>query len=192
MKRAILLAGSLALLLSSCYFLSLKPLYSPDTLRFSKDLLGLWEADSAQWFWHFTRESDNSYHLILSGVKEDEIAEEHYIAHLVALGESTFLDVQPRDIEPMTLGMAMPMHSIGKLDLVGDELHYIPFDYRYFRKLARSGAIEQPFQVIGSDSILVFAGSTADMQRLVQAYAQDPEALPDTLVLARSLALDQD
>jgi hypothetical protein len=185
MKKSFVLPGVLLLLLPSCYFLSLQPLYSPDTVRFSKELLGIWESDGEELFWHFTEESDDSYHLILSGLKEDEIAEKHYIAHLVELDGETFLDIIPRDAEPMTLSIALPMHAVAKVDIEPDEVHFIPYDARYFRQLARSGQIELPCQVIGTDSLLVFAASTARMQQLVRAYSQDPKALPDTLVLKR-------
>lgn len=185
MKRSFIWPGLLLLFLPSCYFLSLQPLYSPDTLRFSRELLGIWESDEEKLFWHFTEESDDAYHLILSGLKEDEIAEEHYIAHLVELGEETFLDLMPRNVEPMALSTALPMHAVAKVDIESEEVHFMPYDARYFRKLAREGAIELPFQIVSSDSILVLAASTTRMQELVQAYSRDPKALPDTLVLKR-------
>jgi hypothetical protein len=69
---------------------SLYPLYTDDTLVFYEELVGKWTNDGDE-IWQFTKAGQKEYHLrVIDGDKEAR-----FEAHLVKLGDMTYLDIFP-------------------------------------------------------------------------------------------------
>ena len=186
MKKQIFLCTlTLAALLSGC-IPSLYPIYTDEVLTFEERLLGDWQGDDNTWT--FQRGKGQSYQLLLTDT--DEGSTEVYATHLVKLGPYYFLDFYPdRELTSRCEFSLMPMipcHSFARLDWDEARQPQITmFDYDWLENLVENRQIRIRHERT-TDGTIVLTASPEEMQKFLLKYAEEKEALSETLTLVRT------
>ena len=186
----------LAALLGGCVpVMSLHSLYTEENVVFEEKLLGTWvdEPNSPETIWEFNRidEPKNAYKLILS---DDKGQKGSFVAHLVKLENSLFLDVFPDEFPCDTedpnktdwlynVFFLVPVHTFIKIDSIEPQLKMRLADDDKMAELLE----EDPNAVkhMSIEDRLILTASTKELQAFVLKYADDNRVFPDKIVLNR-------
>jgi hypothetical protein len=200
MKTKKLLFYVLAALLGGCIpIASLHPLFTQQDVIFEEKLLGTWVDDpnSPETTWEFKRldeperTGEHAYKLIFS---DEEGRKGSFVAHLVKLQNTLFLDLYPSELpwEPKdpnkvewvynTLFL-IPAHTFIKIDSIGPQLGMRLTVEDKMEELLK----EDPNAVrhASTEDRLVLTASTKELQAFVLKYADDSRAFPNEMVLSR-------
>ena len=184
---ALLLAGLIGL--TACVP-SLNPVYSPETLVFRDELLGIWKEDTQdEASWKFTRADENSYTVTL----EEKEEKSSFEGRLVKLGDAYFLDLFPsgEPIEKAKMGglykaSLIPGHLILKVAFdPGLELWLLQPDELKEILTNDPGALAHALPATGQ---LVITAPTAELQKFLQKQVDnaalwgEPEQLQKLLL----------
>ncbi len=196
MKVKKILFYLLAVLLGGCVpVMSLHSLYTKENVVFEEKLLGTWMDDpnSPETIWEFNRieEPENAYRLVLS---DKDGKKGSFVAHLVKLENSLFLDVFPDEFPCDTedpnktdwlynVFFLVPVHTFIKIDSIGPQLKMRLTDDDKMAKLFK----EDPNAVkhMSIEDRLILTASTEELQAFVLKYADDSRVFPDEIVLNR-------
>jgi hypothetical protein len=199
----------LAVLLAGCVpVVSLRPLFTKDTIVFEEKLLGTWVDDSnqPQIVWEFAPLEENAAERLPAEMREtiqkcyrvnvidDKGRKGSFAACLVKLQDKLFLDVLPdkfpsgeRDAEQMKLAynafFFVPVHTFVRVSAIGDQLKVRLTDDEEFKKLLKAQPKAVRFDMI--DDRPVLTASTADLQAFLAKYADDERLFPSDLTLTR-------
>ncbi len=186
----------LAALLGGCVpVMSLHSLYTKENVVFEEKLLGTWVDDpnSPETTWEFNRieEPKNAYRLVLS---DKDGKKGSFVAHLVKLENSLFLDVFPDEFPCDTedpnktdwlynVFFLVPVHTFIKIDSIEPQLKMRLTDDDKMAKLFK----EDPNAVkhMSIEDRLILTASTEELQAFVLKYADDSRVFPDEIVLNR-------
>ncbi len=165
----VVLAGALAM--TGCLTLSVYPLYTATDLVADLPLEGKWMDPDNKDIWEI-RKGGDAYIVTDTSDQHPEPVE----LRLVRLGTRRFIDLTSND----TPALAMAGHIFGKVAISGEELRIQLMSSDWLAKRARDSGlalVEKP------DKEVLLTASTADLQKLVLRYADDPEAFdkPSTL-----------
>lgn len=162
-----------AFLLSACVP-SVNPLYTPETVVFRSELLGVWkEKAESEESWAFSKFEADSYKVI---IQEKESSSE-FIGKLVKLGDAHFLDLYPTD-EPLEKNKAigvmykaafLPCHMILKVEL-GEALKVNFMQPQGLRDILQvdANALSHTFR---EKDYPVITATTKDLQAFVRKHA---------------------
>lgn len=186
------MAGTLFLALAAgCIPLSLQPIYTPDVLCWEPRLLGSWgegSGDGTVWTFSVENELEKAYRL--TAVDGDEKAS--YIAHLIQLGDTWFLDLFVEKYpglseNPDLLGMQLvPVHSFFKLNFGQNELRFHMLNPEWLQDKIEEKRLTIPYQSIEAlDDWPVFTASPKRMQRFLRKWAHVEEAWKSDSALSR-------
>ena len=196
MKVKKILFYLIAALLGGCVpVMSLHSLYTKENVVFEEKLLGIWVDDpnSPEATWEFTHidEPKNAYKLIVS---DDKGQKGSFVAHLVKLENSLFLDVFPDEFPCDTedpnktdwlynVFFLVPVHTFIKIDSIEPQLKMRLTDDEKMEKLFK----EDPNVVkhMSIEDRLILTASTEELQAFVLKYADDSRVFPDEIVLNR-------
>ena len=196
MKVKKILFYLLAALLGGCVpVMSLHSLYTKENVVFEEKLLGTWVDDpnSPETTWEFNRieEPKNAYRLVLS---DKDGQKGSFVAHLVKLENSLFLDVFPDEFpcdteDPNKIDwlynvfFLVPVHTFIKIDSIGPQLKMRLTDDDKMEELLK----EDPNAVkhMSIEDRLILTASTEELQAFVLKYADDSRVFPDEIVLNR-------
>ncbi len=196
MKVKKILFYLLAALLGGCVpVMSLHSLYTKENVVFEEKLLGTWVDDpnSPETIWEFTHidEPKNAYKLIVS---DDKGKKGSFVAHLVKLENSLFLDVFPDEFpcdteDPNKIDwlynvfFLVPVHTFIKIDSIEPQLKMRLTDDDKMAELLK----EDPNAVkhMSIEDKLILTASTEELQAFVLKYADDSRVFPDEIVLNR-------
>lgn len=176
MRRLLLPLIAIAVLLTACVP-SLHPLYSPDTVVFREELIGIWkENPQDEENWTFTRrEDDKSYTLVI----RDEKRTSSFHARLVKLGEHQFLDlVADADTLSEKVGdlyraSLIPGHLIMKVKL-GAKLEIQLLEPDKLSDLLKASPKSLAHSYIEKD-YLVITAATDELQAFMKKHADSEE-----------------
>lgn len=194
---------------------SLHPLYSDNTLIKIDEIIGTWgdsdnEGDNKLMIttnsedglpntWSFEKEGEKSYRLIQ--IDEDG-RKAAFEAHFVKLGDDVFVDFFPAhlnksdgvfsteaypSVEKMNSLLAlhtMPVHTFAKVEVTDEHFKIKMFNYDWISDLFEQNRIRLKHELTDSDNILLTA-STAELQKFVIKYADEPEAYVEETSLTR-------
>ena len=196
MKVKKLLFYLLAALLGGCVpVMSLHSLYTKENVVFEEKLLGTWVDDpnSPETIWEFRRidKTKKEYKLIIS---DDENKKGSFVAHLVKLEDSLFLDVFPDEFPCDTedpnktdwlynVFFLVPAHTFIKIDSIEPQLKMRLTDDEKMLEL-----LEQDPNAVKHASIedrLILTASTKELQAFVLKYADDERVFANEVVLNR-------
>lgn len=175
---------------------SLHPLYSSDTLTFRTEMLGNWVQADGQGQWIFVKNDkpdDLYYTLIFTqyDLKSKEQTQNHYIVHLVKLGNYYFLDFElalsDEEEEKLIGNLFSPVlitHKFAKIDISKEKLKVYMFDDEWISDLFDQQKIRMKHEKLENGSILLTA-STNELQKFVKKYAAEKKAFSDELILTR-------
>ncbi len=196
MKVKKILFYLLAALLGGCVpVMSLHSLYTKENVVFEEKLLGTWVDDpnSPESTWEFRRidEPKNAYKLILS---DDKGQKGSFVAHLVKLENSLFLDVFPDEFPCDTedpnktdwlynVFFLVPVHTFIKIDSIGPQLKMRLTDDDKMAELLKEDPNAVKYMSI--EDRLILTASTEELQAFVLKYADDSRVFPDEIVLNR-------
>lgn len=170
------LLAALALLAAACVPpVSLDPLFTEEDLIFDAALLGDWqvEINAEDGLCTFEQEADKSYELDCTV----EGSQATFDAHLLRLGEHTFLDTAVDDLHSentFALAHLVPGHILSRVALDGDTLRLTQMSVEWLGKQLDDGAIKIAHRRL-EDGILLTA-STAELQSFFREHAGNTEA----------------
>lgn len=210
--KAIMLLLVLLSALSGCTVLSFYPLYSEDVLVRDDRITGRWyttegnhirggsSEDSLIWEIRFPEEipaklSHNPY-----DTRDDKISNEYtytlevydtsepgskaeFVAHLVKLGDRSFVDFFPVDWEENYKNTLLAIHLMGvhtfaRIEL-GEQLKIQWFDGDFLEELLAENKIRIRHEYNGAYTLLT--AEPEELQRFVQKYADEEDALSEGL-----------
>jgi hypothetical protein len=180
MRKLLLPLLTVAVLLTACVP-SLQPLYTPETLVFREELIGIWkEKPDDEDSWTFSKADNNVYHLTI----REKDASSQFDARLVRLGEHHFLDLYPKSdaLEAAKLGdfyraTLVPGHLIIKVKL-GAKLEMQLTQPNNLDKMLKADPKALAHTYIDSDRLLITA-TTADLQAFIKKHAESNELWAD-------------
>jgi len=199
-SAGILLCLGLLLLAAGCFAVpSLHPLYTQEDLIFDESLIGTWvgggEENPGRWV--FEKGENKAYKL--TTINEDGTSK--FEAHLVKLGEHTFLDTLPEPLEGVNKDFFygshyIPAHCFSKIAIKGDSLQIALLDPDWLKEKMEKGEVSIAHEQIDDGDeeagiseekvkVIVLTASTKEIQRFVSQYAEDREAFPAALDLQR-------
>jgi hypothetical protein len=201
MKIKKLLFYLLAGLLGGCIpVMSLHPLYTEEDVVFEEKLVGIW-VDDANGTWEFRRpdKSEKAYELVLSSPEGNRGS---FVANLVKLENSLFLDVYPKQF-PCELEdpnktewhynalFYMPAHTFIKIDSIEPQLRMRLTDDEKMGELLEEDPNVVKHEVVEDyDGGIVLTGSTKELQAFVLKYADDSRLFSDEIVYSRKKTKD--
>jgi hypothetical protein len=196
MKVKKILFYLLAALLGGCVpVMSLHSLYTKENVVFEEKLLGTWVDDpnSPETIWEFRRidEPKNAYKLIVS---DDKGKKGSFVAHLVKLEDSLFLDVFPDEFPCDTedpnktdwlynVFFLVPVHTFIKIDSIEPQLKMRLTDDDKMEELLKEDPNAVKHMLI--EDRLFLTASTEELQAFVLKYADDSRVFTDEIVLNR-------
>ncbi len=147
---------------------TLNPVYSGDR-EVVQDLPieGVWADGDDNWE---IRREGNGYTV----TQENE----HFKAHMTAIGGDRYLDIEPVDAPALTVAV----HMIVKVRMEQDNLCVAIMDSEWLRDQLKT--IFPMHSVQRGDGLLLTA-ETAELRRMVERYGSDPRAFGDTETMAR-------
>ncbi len=186
-----------AVLLGGCVpVMSLHSLYTEENVVFEEKLLGTWVDDlnRPEAIWEFKRffdDPNNAYKLIFSDKKGQKGS---FVAHLVKLENSLFLDVFPDEFpcdpdDPNKVKWAynslflIPAHAFIKINSIEPQLKMRLTDDDKMPEL-----LEEDPNAVKHTSIedrFILTASTKELQAFVLKYADDNRVFTDEIVLGR-------
>lgn len=199
-RKSLFIIALLAVSLSSCVY-ALFPIYTPETIVFKKELLGIWETDSALFQLRFevydeTKakgqlnfrhrhgsyqevETDKSYKLTIYDLQNPE-ATESFQAHLVRLGDHHFLDLIPLlEHRNDNLGNNfMALHSFAKVRIQKEGFVLSQFDLTKLNELFESNLIRLRHENVNG-TVLITAQSE-ELQKFLKRYAADQSVFEES------------
>jgi hypothetical protein len=186
----------LAALLGGCVpVMSLHPLYTEKDVIFEEKLLGKWVDDpnSPETIWQFNRceEPNNAYSLVFS---DEEGQKGSFVAHLVRLKNTLFLDVYPSEppweIEdpnkvelPYNSFFLIPVHTFIKINFSGPQLKMRLTNKDEMERLLEDepNAVKHTF----IEDRLILTAPTKELQKFILKYADDERVFKTEIVLIR-------
>jgi hypothetical protein len=168
--------------LASCTpVLSIHPLYTDKDVVFNPHLLGTWfepPSSDDHSVVTFERLNSDAYTVSITDPTRQPSPVETYEAHLVQLDGRLFIDVVQSGIEvgddnPLVLAIAG--HMFGRISLGEDGLKMSFLDDEWMQKAFQSKTTSIPHET-SDDGTPVLTATTAELQRLVLAYADDDNA----------------
>lgn len=173
----------MAMLLAGCVP-SLHPLYTEKDVVFDPALVGTWVEKGGDDRWVVSRSGNKNYYSLLNTPKGKGTG--RFEAHLVQLGSSRFLDVYPEEPELRNDTYKfhlIPAHSISRIWLEGDVLRVGPLDEDWLRRMINEKKVQIAHERLNKN--LVLTAPTAELQKLVVRYADDPKAFPEPAEFGR-------
>jgi len=196
MKTKKLLFYLLAGILGGCVpVMSLHQLYTEEDVVFEEELTGIWVDDpkNPKTTWEFSRAGaeEKAYKLVYS---DDEGKKGSFVAHLVKLENSLFLDVLPsqfpseqQEWEKMKWGynffFFVPAHTFIKIDSIKPQLKMRRTINDEMKELFKEEPNAVKYELVEDEIILT--ASTKELQAFVLKYAYDIRVFPAKIVLTR-------
>ena len=201
MKVKKLLFYLLAALLGGCGpVMSLHSLYTKENVVFEEKLVGTWVDDpnSPEATWEFNRieEPENAYRLVFTDKNGQKGS---FVAHLVKLENSLFLDVFPDEFPCDTedpnktdwlynVFFLVPAHTFIKIDSIEPQLKMRLTDDDKMAKLLKEESNAVKHTLV--EDKLILTASTKELQAFVLKYADDNRVFTDEIVLGRKETQD--
>lgn len=182
---------SLCVLLSVTGCLSLHPLYTKEDVTFDESLLGMWVNEAEEETWTFNRKRENES---LLEYTDKQGKSGFFVAHLLRLDESVFLNIFPDDSDEKVGAILDEINDFYKLHLIGlhsfmrmditDETVKMAFmNYDAFKKHLEKhpDAISHTYV----DDRIILTAQTPELRAFVQEHLETLFAWDDALVLTR-------
>jgi len=172
-----------ALLLIAGCVRSLHELYTDKDLVFDEKLLGSWAKDGeGSDTWVFQKAGENAYFL----TETEKGVPARFEAHLVRLGRYYFLDISPSELDTKNDFYKfhyIPCHTFSRIWLEKDSFRLGIFDNDWLRDMIDQKKIDIRHE--REEKTILLTAPTADLQKLLVRYAEDPKAFPDPARFAR-------
>lgn len=187
--------GLLALVAGCVVTPSLHPIYTDKELIFDQGLVGSWvvPAEEGGVTWTFQPGEGKAYRLI---VQEAEGAEK-FTAHLVKLGDLTFLDLLPElllDNDSFYSEHLLRAHSFLRIEIKENALQVSLLSPGWLDKKLAAGEVSLKSEVVEAESGLesdrrrVLTAATSELQQFLVKYGNDKEAFSEIVKLTRQPA----
>ena len=186
----------LAVIIGGCVpVISLHPLYTEKDVVVEKKLYGTWVDDSndSKTTWEFKSidEPKNAYKLIFT---DEEGQKGSFVAHLVKLQNSLFLDIFPGELPwevedpnkmdwPYNTLFLIPAHTFVKVDSIEPQLKLRLTLESHMEELLKENPSAVEHTSVGDR--LVLTGSTKKLQEFILKYADDERVFTDQVTLSR-------
>lgn len=157
---------------------SVHPLFQDDELQFRSELVGTWQVDD-ETIWKFKPDGDQ--YEVIHIDKEDTTYLE---GRLGQLGDHYYMDFfigDDLELSDMEIFHLFPTHTFAKITFGGDEVIMEWFTSQWLEDLIKDKRIRIKHE-LANDSVLLTA-STAELQKFIQKYSDEPKAFDDQQVL---------
>jgi hypothetical protein len=114
---------------------SLNPAFDAENSVFDPAVMGTWTQAGSQARWEFSRRDDRSYGLVYT---DNDGQQGRFVARLVKLQDSLFLDLFPEEIEGQASAFykfhLVPIHTIYRVQAIEPRLTLSAIDYKWLEK----------------------------------------------------------
>ncbi len=169
----ILIAFGIVMLMVGCVP-SIHPLFTEKELIYDSTLEGNWVNKDGKTSWVLLKSKEGNYYDVIC--IEDGVPAK-FEAHLVKVGEFTFIDLYPKEIESKNTYLnihLMAIHTFVKIQKKEDILEYSALDPEWLKKMINEKKIKIAHERV-NDGIILTA-SPAELQKFVLKYAKDDKA----------------
>ena len=190
--KLIILTALIAMTMSGCLVKSLHPFYNEKDIMYKPELTGIYLGnDSSSWeirqhkaFAGLFKDEKpgNSYDIIYT----DKKATSKFVAHLFSLDNQLYLDFFLPDPEGTDLAVMhlVPAHTLAKVELSNNRITINWYNEEWLMKLFNENRIRIAHERVqfdldkkDQDSYqVVLTAPTADLQKFIIKYGNDPEA----------------
>ena len=175
---------AIGLLASGCIY-SLHPFYQDKDVIFDESLLGEWEAENGDQT-TISRQGKDAY--LLVSEPHDGGKKYSFSVHLFKLGKGTFMDMTTNS-EDTPVPLAVPAHSLTKIDIGQDQITVQGLNYDYLEKLSKKKKIPVAYTMIkgqfADSSYAVATGSTKEIQKYLLKNESNKDFFDKPSVLKR-------
>jgi len=177
-KLSTLVLGTTILMLAACdSYSSLRPLYTDDDLVFNAELLGAWGTKDSTESIEFARADQashgtNAYKVTLLDSNSDKTEEN--IAHLVKLGDRTFLDVLPGEPHTDSTDNLLAVHTFFLISHIGSTMEIAGLRSKWLADFVAQNPEAIRFEKVGER--LILTATTKELQQFLMSHLNDNEA----------------
>lgn len=192
-KGAILPLAILLIFASGCEFgnlapflMSNHPLYAESELEFDPELVGSWVNEEGDVSFVFEKTGETAYGLTVVEKEGEKEESGEFQAHLIHLGAFQFLDFYPDDLSEGSeffRSHFLRAHTIARVSVGRDQVELRFLSSEWFGKRLEDKSVDAAYEVLGGTPVLT--GTTEEVQRFVDRFANDDEAFPDPLKMTR-------
>ena len=183
--KIIIIPLLICVLAAGCVPLSLHPLYTDADLVFEPVLVGEWTETGSEETWTFTKGEGSSYNFSYA---DDDGKRGEFIAHLVNVRGSLFLDIFPKDPEedaaPIYLWHLVGMHSFLRVKQIEPTLQMAILDPDWLKKFLEEHPGEVQYEKV--DDKILLLDETKELQAFVVRCAQLEGAFGDYSDMTRN------
>lgn len=163
---------------------SLNPLYTDKDLIFKSELIGTWTEEKSKESWTFEKTNEKEYKLTHSQDNNNAT----FKAHLVNIGEFTYLDLYPNDLKSKDYLYEMhlyPVHTFSKIKITNDKLTIEMLDPSWLEKGLETNQINID-HVKSTDGAILLTASTEDLQKFILMYNDSKGVFQEPLALKKN------
>lgn len=169
-----------ALASGGCLVLAFNPIYDDQSIEFDEKLLGAWEHAEDGSSVVLGRGAWRSYDVAYT-VRGATL---RLTAYGTRIGDARFLDLAPeRGVELTPL--AVPVHAVVRVQLLGDTLTVSGFDYEWWMRAAEQGRLTKLHFAADERKNLVLVSPTAALRDWIGASLRTDDAYGDPLTFTR-------
>jgi hypothetical protein len=172
------------------FAMSAQPVYTPGDLEADSRLNGTWvdsEGDVAFSFREGAEEGkEKVYTLVVTEKEEGHEESGEFEAHLIRLGAVDFLDFYPRRIKEGSefyRAHFLRAHAIARVEIRQDTIQLQFLSSSWLKAKTEDKSVDASW--VKTEDAVLLTGATEEVQELLILYANDEEAFPDPLLLAR-------
>ena len=163
---------------------SLHPLYTEKELILEEELSGLWSEEKQIWKFE-ANEGEKSYELT---VLDEDLKSGKFIAHLVKLDDSLFLDLFPGELELQANNFykihLLPAHTFLKVDQIKPTLEMRIMNHEELQKMLKDDPNLLKHEII-KDNRLILTASTKELQQFMKKYGKHKDLFGDAVEFKR-------
>jgi hypothetical protein len=190
MKHLVLTALCSILTLTAGCLPSLYPLYTETDLIFDPQLVGLWQEEEDEMLWIFESKDQKTYGLTII----DDEEKSSFDAHLLILGDRTYLDLYPQDLSVESAFYAahfVKTHTFYRIVLSENSFEIASIDVDFLKRLMEERQL--PLEIFNLEENACLAISpTPELQNLILEFRDFPGfwETPSVMTGAGSLPKD--
>jgi len=172
------------LYLAGCIPFSVNPIYSENDIIYKPDLIGTWSEKDSDEKYIFTDINGRYYSLV---IKNEGVIEGIFIAQLVKLGQTMFLDLTPKFGTPYGDGFYndhfVILHSFFRVHQIDSTLTISMLNYGWLEKYLEQNPDEISFDKINGQIMLT--APTKDIQSFLLKHLDTKDAYDEPGSLQR-------
>lgn len=202
-KNLFYVMASITISIQSCGVKSLHPIYENDQTVYLPELEGGWLLEDEEgydseativYIGDTSKLSGKINHGYLFSFKDNpqDTVKKEISIHVVEIDDELFCDLYAskdwsRSIQSVMEDNVLPVHTFGKIKVIGDSLYFQSFNRVWLKELFEQNKVRIPHEnVDGPNSrITVLTASTKELQKFIAKYHKEEKAFEKPMIFPR-------